>query len=205
MRINKNIIIALVAYIILLILSFGASIIAGLGKSESLHETSSVWMYVRRLLMILCAIGLPSLTGEKGFTAYGWRISPRWLFIAVVAGIAIGFSNKGGFDPTQLTAICLACFHAFATELFFRGYLITTLSGAFKKFWPPVIISSLLYGIFYMTVWTAWNQQGAAKLVFVCLFTIIGIIHGYFYKKSGTFLVPWVMHFFGVLKYKVLF
>jgi hypothetical protein len=37
------------------------------------------------------------------------------------------------------------------------------------------------------------------------LFGGLGIIFGSCYKKSGSFLVPWLMHFLGVLQYKVFF
>jgi membrane protease YdiL (CAAX protease family) len=74
-----------------------------------------------------------------------------------------------------------------------------------KGFWPPVIASSLLYGIFYMTVWPIWNRPFGPNLLFVGLFGGLGIIFGSCYKKSGSFLVPWLMHFLGVLQYKVFF
>jgi hypothetical protein len=61
-----------------------------------------------------------------------------------------------------------------------------------------------MYGVYYLTVWTAWSQPGALKLVFVGLFTFIGLLHGYCYKKSNSILVPWLIHFLGVLKYRVL-
>ncbi|MEI6126638.1 MAG: CPBP family intramembrane glutamic endopeptidase [Pseudomonadota bacterium] len=205
MQITGDIRTALFAYVSLLIISFSASIIGGFGQAESLHDPACVWLYVRRLLMAGCALLLPFAGKEKGLSAYGWHLSGKWLGISLPLGVAIGFSNKGGFEPVTFSAIALACFHAFATELFFRAYLITTLSKTLKTFWPPILISSFLYGIFYMTVWTAWNQPGPIKLLFIFLFTAIGVLHGYCYKKSGSFLVPWAMHFLGVLNYRVLF
>ena len=201
---KKPLIIAGCAWAVLLIISFWASISMGLGPAESDHDPSSVWMYVRRGLLLAGALFLPRIAGATGAETYGWKISFKWLLIALPVGIAMGFGNKGGFDPRIVSALLLACMHAFATELFFRAYLITTLSAVFKTFWPPVIISSLMYGIYYLTVWTAWSQPGALKFVFVGLFTFIGLIHAYCYKKSNSFLVPWLIHFLGVLKYRVL-
>lgn len=205
MNAKKSLIIAGCAWLMLLALSFWASIYMGWGPAESDHAPSSVWMYARRGLLFACALLAPRIAGGAGAAAYGWKISLKWFLIALPVGIAMGFSNPGGFDPRYASAILLACMHALATELFFRAYLITTLSAVFKKFWPPVIISSLMYGIFYLTVWTTWAQPGARKLIFVGLFTCIGLIHGYCYKKSNSFLVPWLVHFLGVLKYKGLF
>jgi len=197
--------IALCAYAVLLVVSFHLSILTGFGKAESLHDPASLWLYVRRCLLIAAALLLPLLTGSRGLSSYGWRITPRWCGIAIVFGFLIGLGNKGGFNPTHVNALLLACFHAGATELFFRAYLITTLSSVFRGFWLPVLISSLMYGIFYMTVWTAWHQSLRGRIIFIALFSLIGVIHGYCYKKSKSFLVPWIMHFLGVLQYRLLF
>ncbi|MCX8044101.1 MAG: CPBP family intramembrane metalloprotease [Desulfobacterota bacterium] len=196
-------IIAIIVYSALLLLSFHYSIREGLGRAESLHDPSCSWLYIRRLLLIAAALLAPQLSGMRGFGMYGWHISLRWLGIAVALGIVIGFGNKGGFDPRHPSALALACFHAGATELFFRAYLISAFSRSFSGFWLPVILASLLYGIFYMTVWTAWHQQPLGRLLFIVLFSLIGLIHGYCYKKSKSFFVPWIMHFLGVLRYRL--
>jgi len=202
---KKPLFIAVSAWAVIAIISFWAAIYMGWGEAESAHAPTSVWMYVRRALLCACALLLPLLAGGKTAKHYGWKISLKWLGISILLGIAMGYRNPGGFDPLQLSAILLACMHAFATELFFRAYLITTLSEIFKNFWPPVLISSLLYGLFYMTVWNAWNRPDIQKIIFVGLFTVIGLIHGYCYKKSRSFLVPWILHFFSVIKYTNLF
>jgi hypothetical protein len=202
---KKPLFIALAAWTALIIVSFWASIYMGWGPSESDHNPASVWMYVRRGLLLACALLLPRIAGSKGIEAYGWKISLKWILVSLPLGIAMGFSNPGGFDPRYTSAILLACMHALATELFFRAYLITTLSAVFQKFWPPILISSVMYGIFYLTVSTTWQQPGTRKFIFVGLFSLIGILHGYCYKKSQSFLAPWIIHFLGVLKYKLLF
>ena len=205
MKKYRPVLAALAAYGVLLLLSFQCSILNGYGWEESQHSPASSWLYARRILLIAAAVFLPWLTGSKGLTAYGWRITPRWLGISAVLGIVIGLGNRGGFDPRHASALLLACFHAFATELFFRAYLITTLSGVFRGFWMPVVISSVLYGVFYMTVWTAWNQTPRNRVIFIALFSLIGLVHGYCYRKSRSFPVPWLMHFLGVLRYRLLF
>lgn len=205
MKKYRAVLAALVAYTLLLLVSFQISILWGHGRAESLHDPGAVWLYGRRLLMVAAAVLLPWITGSKGLRSYGWRITPRWLAIAAVLGMLIGLSNKGGFNPKLGSALLLACFHAFATELFFRAYLITTLSTVLRGNWLPVLISSLMYGFFYMTVWTAWNQPLSGKCMFIALFTLIGIIHGYCYKQSRSFIIPWLMHFLGVLQYRVFF
>ncbi len=202
---KKPLIIALAAWVVLIVLSFWASIHMGWGPAESAHDPASLWMYVRRGLLLACALLLPLVAGSKGAEAYGWKITAKWLLVALPLGVLMGFGNPGGFDPRYVSAILLACMHALATELFFRAYLISTLSAYFKKFWPPVIISSVMYGIFYLTVSTTWQQPGARKFIFVGLFTMIGMLHGYCYKKSRSFFVPWIIHFLGVLKYNLLF
>ncbi|MFC1592060.1 lysostaphin resistance A-like protein [Thermodesulfobacteriota bacterium] len=204
MVVKYDLLLALGAYLAVLAISFYAAIGCGYGEAESAHLADSAWMYVRRLLLLGCAAVLPLATGSRGLFGYGWRISLRWAVIAAIIGVATGFVNPGGFDLRHVSALLLACFHALAMELFFRAYLITTLSGTFRTFWPPVIISALLYGIFYLSVWTIWQRPPGENVFFVCLFTCIGLVYGYCYKKSGSFLVPWLAHFLGVLQYKLL-
>jgi membrane protease YdiL (CAAX protease family) len=202
---KRDVYFAVCAYIILLAVSFIFSIVLGMGKAESLHEPASLWMYGRRLLMIVIGIGIPWLRGRDTLATFGWRLSVKWFSISVVAGLLIGVSNKGGFDPASLIAIILALFHTFATELFFRRYLLKTFSALFAGMWPPILLSSFMYGLFYLTVWTTWGLPIPGRIIFVFLFTSLGILFSYSYKKSGSFLVPWLMHFFGVLSYRMLF
>jgi len=175
-----------------------------MGKAESLHEPSSLWMYARRGLMIFFGLVIPWLRGKDNLTAFGWKAEPKWIFLTIGVGVLIGLGNKGGFDPASLIAIILALFHTFATELFFRRYLLKTFSDSFRSIWPPIIISSFLYGLFYLTVSTTWGLPLAGKIIFVFMFTGLGIVFSFSYKKSGSFLVPWMMHFFGVLKYRLI-
>jgi hypothetical protein len=202
---KKDLIYALSAYSALLVLSFVMSIMMGYGKAESLHEPASLWMYGRRLLMIVIGIGIPWLRGKDTLSAFGWRLSVKWFSISIAAGLLIGLGNKGGFDPASLIAVILALFHTFATELFFRRYLLKTFSALFTSLWPPILLSSFMYGLFYLTVWTTWGLPVPGRIIFVFLFTGLGILFSYSYKKSECFLVPWLMHFFGVLSYRMLF
>ena len=61
---KKNLVIALSAYIVLWIISFVMSIMLGMGEAESLHDPASLWMYGRRVLMIVIGIGIPWLRGK---------------------------------------------------------------------------------------------------------------------------------------------
>ena len=202
---RREILFAISAFAVLFIVSFICSIVLGMGKAESLHDPASLWMYARRGLMIIFGLAIPRLRGKDNLTAFGWKAESKWIFITIGAGVLIGLGNKGGFDPASLIAIILALFHTFATELFFRRYLLKTFSDSFRSFWPPIIISSFLYGLFYLTVSTTWGLPLAGKIIFVFMFTGLGIVFSFSYKKSGSFLVPWLMHFFGVLSYRMLF
>jgi membrane protease YdiL (CAAX protease family) len=204
-KMKKDFSIALGVYILLFFISWIMSITLGLGKAESIHDPSSLWLYGRRVIMVILAVGFSWFTKKETLSTVGWRVSFTWVLIAVCLGVGIGFGNPGGFDPAVPVAIVLALFHTFATELFFRGYLFRTFASAFKKPWMAILLSSFLYGLSYLTVGTASTLPVANKIIFVCLFTTLGIIFSYSYKKSGSFLVPWIMHFFGVLKYRSLF
>jgi putative solute:sodium symporter small subunit len=201
---KQDIVLAFSLFILLFIVSFICSIVLGMGKAESLHEPLSLWMYARRGLMIFFGLIIPYLRKQDSLAAFGWKAGPQWIFITLGAGLLIGFGNKGGFNPASSVAVMLALYHTFATELFFRRYLLKTFSHSFTGMWPPVLISSFMYGLFYLTVWTTWELPLTGKIIFVFLFTGLGILFSYCYKKSGSFLVPWLMHFFGVLSYRML-
>ena len=196
---------ALTAYVFLFVLSFILSINLGLGKAESIHDPSSTLLYLRRGLMVIAALAIPWFTKRQSLSAFGWHLSLKWVFISVGVGILMGLGNKGGFNPKEPAAIILALFHTFSTELFFRGYLFKSLETWLKGLWAPILLSSLLYGLSYLTVYPIWHQSLTGKIAFVFLFTALGILFAYSYKKSGSFFVPWMIHFFGVLKYGSFF
>ena len=196
---------ALTAYVFLFVLSFILSINLGLGKAESIHDPSSTLLYLRRGLMVIAALAIPWFTKRQSLSAFGWNLSLKWVFISVGVGILMGLGNKGGFNPKEPAAIILALFHTFATELFFRGYIFKSLETWLKGLWAPILLSSLLYGLSYLTVYPIWHQSLAGNIAFVFLFTALGVLFAYSYKKSGSFFVPWMIHFFGVLKYGSLF
>jgi membrane protease YdiL (CAAX protease family) len=202
---NRDLFLALVSYLFLWIVSFMVSIGLGLGEAESMRELSAVWLYGRRGLMIIVAIAIPWFAGREGLTAVGWKLTWKWLFIALGVGVCMGFFNRGGFNPTEAKAIPLALLHTFAMELFFRGFLLRTLANAMKKFWIPLLLAAFFYALFYLTMWSVWTQPLAGKIMFVLRFTFIGILFGYAYKKSGSLSVNWTMHFLAALQYRLLF
>lgn len=200
---------ACIAFLFLFALSLTVIILTDVGPAESAHDPTCIWLYIRRLLLAGFAALLPLAASQKGLSNYGWKISPRWLLIAVLIGVFMGSSNPGGFGPMEgfpvLVVLAVAAVHTFATELFFRAYLITTLSNTFKKFWPPVLISSAMYGLFYLSVWNVWSRPLSQKIAMVLLFTFVGLVYGICYKKSKSFLVPWIAHMLGVIKYGEFF
>ena len=202
---KKDVLIALSTYIFLFIVTFILSIGFGLGDAESAHDPNSLLLYGRRGLMIMFAIGIPWFTRKQPLSALGWKLPVKWIFISLAVGLFMGFTNPGGFDPKDPLAILLALFHTFAAELYFRGYLFTTFERSMKGVWVPMLFSSFLYGLFYLTTWPIWARPPLIKMVLVMLFTLVAMPFAYGYKKSGSFFIPWMMHFFGVLKYRMLF
>lgn len=204
-RMGRDTLIALTAYVFIFILAFTLSIGMGFGAAESMHDPSSPLLYLRRVLMVIAALAIPWFTRGQPPAALGWTLSVKWIAISVAVGLFMGFTNPGGFNPKDPLAVLLALFHTFATELFFRSYLFKTFERTLGGVWVPILLSSLCYGLFYLTTWPIWASSPLGKLAFVCLFTLVGIPFAYGYKRSGSFLVPWMMHFFGVLKYGMFF
>jgi membrane protease YdiL (CAAX protease family) len=181
------------------------SIVLGFGKAESAREITSLWYYARRGLLVITALGIPWLLRGTSPSELGWTLPVKWILLALGAGITLGLINKGGFDPRQPIHYPLALFHTFSMELFFRGYLYNTLARSMENPWKPLIISALLYALYYQTMWTAWMQPITGRIAFLFIFTCAGLLFAFCYKKSGSFLVNWIMHICTGIQYRLLF
>ena len=204
MAVKKDLFLALVTYLFLLITSFVVSITLGFGRAESSRELSSLLWYGRRGALVIAAIAIPWFTKKQTLSTLGWKFSARWMLFSCCIGLCLGFINKGGFDPRIPATIPLALFHTFAMELFFRGYLFKTLDSSIRGLWKPILLSSLLYSLFYQTMWTTWMQPVPGKIGLGIIFIFIGAVFAYSYKKSGSFLVNWTMHILVGLKIRLL-
>ncbi len=202
---KRDLFLALTTYFFLLVVSFIVSIVLRLGEAESSRELSSLWLYGRRGLMIIAAIAIPWFAGRENLAAVGWKLTWKWVLVAVGIGVCMGFFNRGGFNPTEAKAIPLALLHTFAMELFFRGFLLRIFANSMKQLWIPLLLAALLYALFYLTMWSVWTQPLGGKLMFVIRFIFIGIVFGYAYKRSGSLSVNWMMHFLAALQYRFLF
>lgn len=202
---KKEVLLALVSFIIIWTVSFFFATYLGYGKAEGGHDPTSIWMYGRRLLLIALAVITPRLSGKNILALIGWKVSAKWLLISIAVGFAMGFGNRGGFNPSSIVALILALFHCFAYELYFRGYLYKFLEGEFKNSWTSLFLSSLATGLLYLTEGPVWGYSIVGKIGFVFLFSAVGFLFGFMYKKSQSFWVPWLTHFFGVLRYQMLF
>lgn len=181
-----------------------ASIGLGWGEAESSRELSSVWYYVRRGLLVAAAL-LPYRGSVKTFLKeLGWSLPAPWMLFAVGLGLCMGFFNKGGFDLRVPATLPLALFHTFSMELYFRAYLFRSLERGLKKTGAALIVSSLLYALYYQTMWTCWIQPIAGRAAMFCMFTFLGILFSSSYKRSGSFLVNWTMHVFTGLRFRLL-
>lgn len=175
----------------------------GLGAAESKHDPASVWMYLRRLSMIAIALWLPRLAGGPLPREYGWALPSRWLAIAVGLGLLIGFGNRGGYELTSVALLLGAAFHAFATELYFRGYWLTLLERASSNRWLTAFGSGLLYGLSTLT-WYATYHRELPPWGFILLFSSLGMTFAWSKQRSGSTMIAFVMHFVGVLNLKQL-
>jgi membrane protease YdiL (CAAX protease family) len=180
------------------------SVVTGWGEAESRHAPESIWMYVRKATMIALAVLLPILGKTPRVSQFGWRMTPRWFAITVVAGLFIGWGNRGGYRPESVALIAGAAFHTFAVELYFRGYWIKLLECYTQRFWLPILISGALYGVYQITVFAIVQRPAWQIALLMLMFTALGIGFGYAQRKSGAVSVAILMHFIGVLSLKEL-
>lgn len=195
---TTQMLIAGTGYLLLWMLSWWAALGRNWGPAESAHAPESGWLYVRRLLLALLAIVGISIVGGAPLASLGWQLSP-WLLPILLVGGLMGARNKGGFEPTSFTALALALFHTFATELYFRGYLFHHFAGLIG--WWALPLSALAYGGYYLTVHTVWAAGWRGRLAGFLLFTTLGFVFAGFYTLTGSFLGAWLGHFAAVLRF----
>lgn len=201
---NNDISKALLSYALLLATAFYSSIVLGWGAAESSRELSSLWYYLRRGLLVAAALVASGDTITTFLSKLGWKTTVRFIGIAAGSGLFLGFFNKGGFDPRLPETLPLALFHTFSMELYFRAYLFKALERGLKTTRTALLLSSLLYALYYQTMWTCWIQPIAGKVAMFFMFSFLGILFSYSYKKSGSFLVNWIMHIFTGLQFRLL-
>ena len=94
-------------------------------------------------------------------------------------------------------AVLGAGFHSFAVEVYFRAYLITAFRRVFNGLWLPILLSALMYGLFHLSVYPAMQEN--PFVFYVPFFTVLGIVFGYIYAKSQSFLITWWCHWLAVI------
>ena len=172
------------------------SVYLGWGAPEAEHDPASIWAYVRKGWMIALAFVLPALAKQGSWRDFGWKISLSWLLVAVIIGMAQGSANREGFS-LSVVAVLGAGYHSFAVEVYFRAYMINAFARAFNGFWPPVVLSSLMYGLYHLSVYPAMQEN--PFVFYVPFFTVLGMLFGFIYSKSKSFLAVWWCHWLAVL------
>lgn len=200
---KRALLVGSVVYLAFHALAYVIAVQYGLGAAESRHDPSSLWMYLRRLSMIVLALVLPSFAGGPVAREYGWTLPSRWLAIAIAMGLLIGLGNRGGYELGSVALVAGAAFHAFATELYFRGYWLTLLERVSSSKWLPAFGSGLLYGLSTLS-WYATYHRELPPWGFILLFSSLGMTFAWSKQRSGSTLVAFVMHFVGVLNFKPL-
>lgn len=84
-------------------------------------------------------------------------------------------------DSLWITLVVVAVLPAICEELFFRGFLIFSLKGSMKTT-AVIVISGILFGIVHL------------DFIRLLPTTILGMAFGYAVLKSGSILVPLLMH-----------
>lgn len=200
---KRALIVGALAYLTFHAFAYVMAVRLGFGEAESRHDPASLWMYLRRLSMVAMALLLPRLIGGPSAREYGWTLPSRWLAIAIALGLVIGLGNRGGYQMTSVALVAGAAFHAFAVELYFRGYWLRLLEQATTGKGWPAFGCGLLYGLSTLT-WYATYHREMPPWGFVLLFTSLGAAFAWAKQRSNSVLIAWVMHFVGVLNLKPL-
>lgn len=190
---------AAASYALLWGLSWWGAIGRGWGAAESDHDPRSRWLYARRLALAAAAAVGVTLVGGASLASLGWGLSP-WLPAVLLAGLAMGAGNRGGFTPSGPVPVALALLHTFAVELYFRGYLFRHLAGLIDLWALP--LSAAAYAVYYLTAHTVWAGGARGRAAGVALFGFLGVLFAGAYLLTGSFLGAWLCHFAAVLRWR---
>ena len=69
-------------------------------------------------------------------------------------------------------------------EIFYRGFILVGLLYFFRRAWPAIIISGLMFGLTH-TQYPLGMQLGVS---------VIGVTFGFLYYRTGNLLAPWIAH-----------
>lgn len=77
-------------------------------------------------------------------------------------------------------------------ELLFRGVVQGLLRRAMSA-WPAILVASAFFGLVHV-----WAVQGSLEqqLVYAVVATVLGVVLGYLYERTGNIVVPGLAHGF---------
>lgn len=69
-------------------------------------------------------------------------------------------------------------------EMIYRGLIFTGLLYFFRKAWPAILVSGLIFGLSHHQ-YVLWMRLGVG---------VTGMVFGYLYYRTGNLLAPWTAH-----------
>jgi hypothetical protein len=111
----------------------------------------------------LCILVLMPASLLSGYVKFDYKLSEHLLM----------------WSLNNLFFVCLA------EEVFFRGVIQKTLMRLSFPYWIPLLITSVLFGIFHF--------QGG--MMYMALAAVAGLFYGYTYYKTGRILCAMLVHF----------
>jgi membrane protease YdiL (CAAX protease family) len=140
-----------------------------------------------------------------------WRIGAICYLLAVgplcalaLAIHAVRFSPLQA-DPLALTLTAVGTFFgilwgvALGEDLLFQGVVTRALVGSSKSWLAAIAVSAVLFGAVHLWVHGFPNWRWAAVV------TVLGVVCGIAYAKSGSVRAPMVTHAFVVTTWRLLF
>lgn len=129
---------------------------------------ASVWAFAFELVMFAELFGFetfdPALRKRAEELLAAWKTVPLWMIV-----------------------LSLAVVPGLCEELFFRGFLLTSLRTRLAA-WPAILLSALLFGAFHVVM-----ADGLATIRFLpsaCL----GILLGWVYVRTGSVIPGMLLH-----------
>ncbi|MBP5539002.1 MAG: CPBP family intramembrane metalloprotease [Bacteroidales bacterium] len=125
--------------------------------------------------------GVSALVAVSGMLALAFLLDPLNLVLPEPDERIKAAMKMLADGPIVISLLCTAVFAPFFEEWLFRGIVLRGLLGKIKPFWA-ILISSLVFGLFHLNLWQAIPA------------TLMGLLLGYVYWKSGSLKLTMLMH-----------
>ncbi|HUV88043.1 MAG TPA: CPBP family intramembrane glutamic endopeptidase [Anaerolineae bacterium] len=137
---------------------------------------------------LLAGIGITALAMWIVFIAserVGWLVVDGWMWQTL---------SLGSFLGTLWVTLLINVLVALGEEVIFRAYLLSGLKEAWGR-WIGLAIMMVVFGIVHLPAYMGQGMQAWVLVLAIMLATVIGVMLGLVYLRTGSLWMPVGIHF----------